>query len=146
MHLICFIVSSGMYTIEFQKRGLPHAHILIWLHGDNKINTVNQVNKYISAELPDSTRYPKLHEVVSNFMIHGPCGVSNPKSPCMKDGKCSKHFPKVLQAHTSIDKYGYPHYTRRQLGICAFKKGIKVDNTFVVPYNPYLLMMYTRLI
>ncbi|KAK7243322.1 hypothetical protein RIF29_38115 [Crotalaria pallida] len=31
-------VIAGMYTIEFQKRGLPHAHILLWLHPDGKLN------------------------------------------------------------------------------------------------------------
>ncbi|KAK7267465.1 hypothetical protein RIF29_20139 [Crotalaria pallida] len=27
-------VVAGMYTVEFQKRGLPHAHILLWLDGE----------------------------------------------------------------------------------------------------------------
>ena len=24
-----------LYSVEFQKRGLPHAHILVWLKGDH---------------------------------------------------------------------------------------------------------------
>src|ERR1044072_7066655 len=32
-----------MYTIEFQKRGLPHAHILIWLSKENKINNCDDM-------------------------------------------------------------------------------------------------------
>jgi hypothetical protein len=24
-------VNAAVYTIEFQKRGLPHAHIIVWL-------------------------------------------------------------------------------------------------------------------
>jgi len=51
-----------MYTIEFQKRGLPHAHILIWLGSANKLKTRNDIDKIISAELPDGTLYPKLHK------------------------------------------------------------------------------------
>jgi hypothetical protein len=23
-----------VYTVEFQKRGLPHVHILMWIHRD----------------------------------------------------------------------------------------------------------------
>ncbi|XP_029144445.1 uncharacterized protein [Arachis hypogaea] len=30
-------LNAGMYTIEFQKRGLPHAHILLWLDGRNRL-------------------------------------------------------------------------------------------------------------
>ncbi|XP_057455361.1 uncharacterized protein LOC130746681 isoform X2 [Lotus japonicus] len=30
-------LDAGMYAIEFQKRGLPHAHILLWLSKDHKL-------------------------------------------------------------------------------------------------------------
>ena len=26
---------AHVYVIEFQKRGLPHAHMLLWLHNDD---------------------------------------------------------------------------------------------------------------
>ena len=45
-------VEAHIYVIEWQKRGLPHAHILICLADDNKIRTVNQVNNLVSAEIP----------------------------------------------------------------------------------------------
>lgn len=54
-----------MYTIEFQKRGLPHAHILLWLHGESKLTSPHDIDKKISAELPDPQLYPKLYDVVS---------------------------------------------------------------------------------
>ena len=44
---------SGMYTIEFQKRGLPHAHILLWLDGENRLHNGSNIDKIISAELPN---------------------------------------------------------------------------------------------
>ena len=37
------------YTIEFQKRGLPHAHILLWLK--DKINNCNLLNRVVCAEI-----------------------------------------------------------------------------------------------
>ena len=132
----------GMYTIEFQKRGLPHAHILLWLSGENKIHTPDEIDKVISAEIPNPTLYPKLHKIVSTFMMHGPCGRAYPKSPCMHQGRCSKYFPKIFSNHTSIDEDGYPQYRRRNLGIRTNKRGIHMDNRNVVPYNPYLLMKY----
>ena len=45
-------VISYIYKIEFQKRGLPHAHLLITLHFDNKIITPDDVDRHISAEIP----------------------------------------------------------------------------------------------
>ncbi|XP_004501122.1 uncharacterized protein, partial [Cicer arietinum] len=107
-----------------------------------KLFVSNDIDKFISAELPDCNLYPKLANVVSSFMLHGPCGSSNPKSPCMKDGKCSKYFPKDYQSSTIVDDEGYPKYKRRDTGLSVLKKGISLDNRFVVPYNPHLLMKY----
>jgi hypothetical protein len=42
---------AGIYVIEFQKRGLPHAHILIFFAEDYKPHTVEDVNRMISVEL-----------------------------------------------------------------------------------------------
>ena len=61
------------YSIEWQKRGLPHVHIILWLI--NKIRA-NDVDNIISAEIPDVKTDPDLHEIVINNMIHGPCGTT----------------------------------------------------------------------
>ena len=128
-----------MYTVKFQKRGLPHAHILIRLHPDNKLKTSEKIDHVISAELPHPDRYPELFKIVSAFMIHGTCGVSNTSSPCMKEGKCSKFYPKSFQNSTTIDDKGYPQYRRRDIGMHTSKRSIEVDNRSVIPYNPFLL-------
>ena len=78
-----------MYTVEWQKRGLPHVHALFWLK--DKI-TGTKIDDAIRAELPLQNEDPELHEMVKRHMIHGPCGQINPKVPCMKDGKCTKRF------------------------------------------------------
>lgn len=33
-------------------------------------------------------------------MIHGPCDTRNPRSPCMRDGKCMKKYPKEFLQET----------------------------------------------
>lgn len=131
-----------MYTVEFQKRGLPHAHILLWLAGDNRLTSTADIEKFISAELPHPDLYPKLSNAVASYMIHGPCGFANLKSPCMKGRRCSKYYPKNFQPTTTIDHDGYPCYRRRDSGLFIEKNGIKLDNRSVVPYNPFLLMRY----
>ncbi|XP_057444727.1 uncharacterized protein LOC130736971 [Lotus japonicus] len=135
-------VIAGMYSIEFQKRGLPHAHILLWLGPGDKLKTTEMIDSVICAELPDPDLYPELFDCVSNYMVHGPCGLSRKESPCMKNDRCSKFFPKKYADTTSFDNDGYPIYRRRNTGISTNRRGVDLDNGFVVPYNPKLLMKY----
>lgn len=131
-----------MYSVEWQKRGLPHAHILIWLA--DKI-TPNEIDDVISAEIPHQVADPTLFEVVTTNMIHGPCGAFNMRSPCMVDGKCSKRYPKALISDTIHGDDGYPLYRRRSTndnGRSFIKiignEPLEIDNRWVVPYSPLL--------
>jgi hypothetical protein len=131
-----------MYTIEFQKRGLPHAHILLFLHPSSKFPTPSDIDRIISAEIPDPETETELYNLVKCHMIHGPCGEKRDSSPCMKTGKCSKFFPKKNEPATIVDKDGFPVYRRRSDGKTVEKNGIKLDNRYVVPYNKTLLLKY----
>lgn len=135
-------VVAIIYTIEFQKRGLPHAHILITLHENDKIVGPAGIDRVVSAEIPDIQTHPKLHAYVKAHMMHGPCGTLNPNSVCMRDGKCSKDFPKDFVPFTREAVSGYPLYKRSDNGISVDVRGKSVDNRFVVPYNPYLLAKF----
>ena len=106
---------AEVYTIEFQKRGLPHAHILLILNDNDKIRDVELLDNIICAEIPDRNVDPDLYNVVTTNMMHGPCGVTHPNSPCMKGGpKCTKKFPKNFCNETMAHEDGYPIYRRRQ--------------------------------
>ncbi|KAI9121788.1 hypothetical protein K1719_007178 [Acacia pycnantha] len=96
----------------------------------------------IKAEIPDKLVDPELYELVGSYMVHGQCGRSSINAPCMKDGKCSKYFPERYNAHTILDEKGYPTYRRRNDGRTVSRKGVKLDNRFVVPYNARLLKLF----
>ncbi|GJV25872.1 ATP-dependent DNA helicase PIF1-like protein [Tanacetum coccineum] len=66
--------SSIVYVIEFQKRGLPHAHILLWLEDHCKCKTPGDINDIISAELPSPMNDPAGYKAVTDYMLLGPCG------------------------------------------------------------------------
>jgi hypothetical protein len=80
----------GIYVVEFQKRGLSHAHILIFFTEDCKPHTVEDVDHMISAELPNSETNKLAHETVARCMMHGPCGIVFPNALRMEEGKCKK--------------------------------------------------------
>nr|AAT73668.1 hypothetical protein [Oryza sativa Japonica Group] len=73
-----------IYTIEFQKRGLPHVHIIIWLAKTEPLDS-KKIDHYISAQLPDPAIDQIGFEAVSSFIVHGPCGPHNTSSICMSD-------------------------------------------------------------
>ena len=136
------IPAAHLHVIEFQKRGLPHAHILIILHDEDKMRTPEDIDRVVTAEIPDIASMPRLHDAVIRHMIHGRCGAMNPRCVCMKDGECSKEFPKAFSEETIMAINGYPSYRRRDSGGSVERSGKRVDNRWVVPYNPYLLLKY----
>ena len=46
-------IIADLYVVEFQKRGLPHCHFLFWLYPNEKIHEPSQIDKIISAEIPN---------------------------------------------------------------------------------------------
>ncbi|GJY37893.1 DNA helicase [Tanacetum coccineum] len=48
-----------LYTIEFQKRGLPHCHTLLWVDPKDKIETAE-----LSVELPNPQEDPSEHRLL----------------------------------------------------------------------------------
>ena len=131
-----------IYVIEWQKRGPLHAHILSICNSESKPRTPDDYDQIVAAEIPSKEKIPELHKIVTSLMMHGPCGLSNPNSPCMVDGKCSKNFPKDFTKQTFAGCDGYPHYRRRDNGQSVIKNGVELDNRYVVPYNPYLSKKY----
>ncbi|GJX10307.1 uncharacterized protein Tco_0200166, partial [Tanacetum coccineum] len=104
-----------VYTIEFQKR-LPRCHLCIWLKSDDKLRTPADIDRCISAEIPDKDVDPELHQLVKECMMHGPCGPDHRSCPCMVENKCSKKFPKSFNEETFIDENGYAIYKRSDNG------------------------------
>ena len=132
--------AAHVYTIEFQKRGLPHAHIIVFLKPEAKLRTAEQIDSLMSSEFPEDN--PALLEVIKKYMVHRPCGAQNPNAPCMVDGACSKSFPKPFQELSSVSEDSYACTRRRNTGHTHLVDGNQINNQWVVCYSPYLIWKY----
>ena len=154
-------VPAMLWVIEFQKRGLPHVHILVILSNDDRVLTSTDVDNVISAQLPpDPATFPegsvereqaeRLEKIVLTNMVHGPCGKLNPSSPCMENGKCTKNFPKEFCKKTVLDPDNtFPEYQRlapedggRSIVVNIKGKEFVIDNRWIVPFSPYLSLRF----
>ncbi|OBZ78054.1 hypothetical protein A0H81_02325 [Grifola frondosa] len=133
-------LAADVWVIEFQKRGLPHMHLLIFLEEPYKIRDAAMVDSIVSAQLPDPETQPLLYAMVTKCMLHGPCGPAHPNAPCMSENAtCSKRYPRDFCEETTMGEDGYPVYARPNNGrTFTNAKGQVFTNRDVVPYNPQL--------
>ncbi|CDF32173.1 unnamed protein product [Chondrus crispus] len=137
-------VVAHVRVIEFQKRGLPHAHVVFFLDevSKNDLRTPENVDRIISAEIP-SAQDPELQEVVLKHMIHNPCGEHNPTAVCMGERYCRKGFPKSFKHETSqSDSEYYITYRRRAPSAGGVSIERPSHNSWVVPHSPVLLRSF----
>jgi hypothetical protein len=78
-------------------------------------------------------------------MVHGPCGKYNPNCVSMKNGKCSKNFPKEFHETTTIDDNSFAVYKRPNNQRFVIKGGVKLDNRWIVSHNLELLKNMTHI-
>lgn len=154
---------AHLSVVEFQKRGLPHAHILLIVKRGDRINSADEIDNAVVAELPPHpgprpppgsdediiTKWEKadaLLRLACEHMVHNDCGRDR-ACPCLdEDGCCTKKFPKEFAEETAWSDFEiYPQYKRRapRPGDPVIEhRGRRLDNRWVVPYNPYLLAKY----
>lgn len=126
-----------IFTVEFQKRGLPHAHLLI-ITETNPILSPSDLDHFICAELP---HHEPLLSIVTRNMLHGPCR----NRPCYSGNSvCKKGFPKPFEEESRFENNDYPVYRRKNDGrTCVVGRSNRiVTNADVVPYNSKLLLKY----
>ncbi|XP_019184363.1 PREDICTED: ATP-dependent DNA helicase PIF1-like [Ipomoea nil] len=131
-------VRAVIYTIEFQKRGLPHAHILLFLQGTSYFANPAFMDTIISAEIPDKLMDIEYYKAVEEFMLHGPCGVARSNSPCMVNGKCSKHFPRryIDASHFDQDDLVLTEEEKKNFALFELENLLGQQNKSLKGYPP----------
>lgn len=133
-------INAFLYTIEFQKHGLPHAHIIVFLKPHAKLHALGDIDSLMSSEFPDDD--PELLELIKKFMVHSPCNGPNSSASCIVNGKCSKGFPKCFREETSVTEDSYACTRHRNTGQSHVVKNNQVDNQWVVCHSRYLIWKY----
>jgi hypothetical protein len=90
------IAVVNIHVVEWQKRGLPHGHILIILRSQDKPCDSSDYDRIVCVELLDKSTHSELYNIVTSRMLHGPCGALHPSCPCMVNGACNKGYPKTF--------------------------------------------------
>jgi len=113
-----------VWTIEYQKRGLPHLHLLVFLRTDHQFLTAANIDRFISAELPTEPDAigEKLCGIIQSAMVHTYCAGGNGQAMCMHGlnalttQTCRKGYPRQFQEETLITEDGYRLYRSRDIG------------------------------
>ena len=99
-------VQGWMLTVEFQKRGLPHVHILLIMEHDDVPRCVEDYDRAISAEIPDPHTQPQLYKTVAKTMLHT---CSPERCIDAQTRLCNKGFPKPFCPATRVSVSDHAH-------------------------------------
>jgi hypothetical protein len=131
-------VIAYVYTIEFQKQGLPHMHMMVTLNEKDHPSTPEKIDLIVTAQIPDPDKEPRLHQLVEQFMLHGPFS----KMPCWNGKKFKSGYPKPYTPRTAVVYGAYPAYFRPDDGRSIIKHTTTFTNASVVPYNKFLTLLF----
>jgi hypothetical protein len=85
-------VIGNIWTKEYQKQSLLHIHLLLIFPLEQKVSTIEDIDRLVSTELPLPENAP-LFEMVTKCLLHKPFGQEYPNAPCMVNGVCKKCYP-----------------------------------------------------
>uniref|UniRef100_A0A0K0FGK5 Helitron_like_N domain-containing protein n=1 Tax=Strongyloides venezuelensis TaxID=75913 RepID=A0A0K0FGK5_STRVS len=133
-------------TIEFQKRSLPHIHILVKVSKNDFRLTSDQVYECAKAEFLDKEKKPRLFEIVTKTMVHSRCDISKTKVPCWNEEKniCTKKLLEQYHKVTFITSKGKVIIKKSFDSLLDIidRFDNKVNNNFCATYNLYLSLKY----
>ena len=128
-------------VVEYQLRGLPHAHIVV--AELSPPTSPAEVDLFISCALPKAEG--PLRTLVLTHMVHGCTHGCHPNDPAQD---CIKGCPWPFAEETTFDARGYPHHRRAPCdghcpnclaGRAAYGKHNVCLNRLIVEYNGALL-------
>lgn len=116
--------SNYCWRLEFQARGAPHVHALIWLE---KRLSLDAISKNFFAHIPDE-KTPLLYGLVLNNMVHN-CILNRCKGG-IESASCKYGFPKPSCINIHADNDGKIILSRND------------DESRIIEYSPYFIIKW----
>ncbi|KAJ8388010.1 hypothetical protein AAFF_G00148010 [Aldrovandia affinis] len=99
-------VEDYLFRVEFQARGSPHIHMVVWIEDAPGVqdpedcpDVIEFIDRYITCQMPDEKADPELHKIVSEVQIHS----RNHSKTCRKGNvSCRFGFPRLPMDKTII--------------------------------------------
>uniref|UniRef100_A0A183CL31 ATP-dependent DNA helicase n=1 Tax=Globodera pallida TaxID=36090 RepID=A0A183CL31_GLOPA len=137
-------VAGWCYSVEHQKRGMPHIHILLILDKQGRITSPNVVDDFVSARIPplpqmddltpEANQQRRLWHYVTTMMLHD-CNSACTDFNEQGRPQCKKHFPKPYSDHTELSEVRYTNYVRLAADNfdAELRAGARVENQQLAP-------------
>jgi ATP-dependent DNA helicase PIF1 len=145
-------VEHYFWRVEYQMRGAPHIHMLLWVKDAPMIgtNTTDEILtfilRYVTCSMPDETLSPTLHRYVKAFQKHK-C-----TSYCLRKYKigsgqyythCKFGFPRMERERAKLHD-AFSAMRHRQSGKSnkrLYELPRRANESYINDYNPALLLM-----
>ena len=140
------IVEHFYFKKEYQMRGAPHYHVLLWIQGapvigkSDPTEVLAWIQERITCKIPDATLNPELHALVTKYQMH----------------KCTdycKRRRKLKSAFITTCRFGFPRDCTESAVLNSVEECLKsrkkiynlprsAEECRVNDYNPLLLLLW----
>ncbi|KAG5666052.1 hypothetical protein PVAND_017748, partial [Polypedilum vanderplanki] len=132
-------VIDNWWRIEFQKRGSPHLHLVVWIENALSFETpegIALIDKVVSCHYPSEQEDSELHDLVKKNQRH------QHTHTCHKNNSqnCRFAFPRQPCQQTRIVPPSYDEFIRNGGRFCTLKRNS--NETYINNYNREILELW----
>ena len=140
-------VTEYYYKKEYQARGAPHYHALIWIAnapviGESRAEDVTRfIDERITCSIPDKGTCPELHRLVTKYQLHKCSNYCKKKRKFTKNvfvTKCKFGFPRPVSENTVLRNVEQSMKSEKRI----YHLNRSEEEVRVNDYNPLLLLLW----
>ena len=132
---------------EYQARGAPHYHVLLWIRDapvigvDDPEKVLDWIQEKITCHIPDKESNPELHSLVTRYQMHKCSAYCKRKRKCGRSTfitRCRFGFPRQACENPKLNSVQDSLKTRNRIyQLARTDVAVRVND-----FNPLLLMLW----